>query len=229
MATVFVKKIFLNGTIELLTGLHISSFNENFSLGIIDYATMRDPITHQPFIPGSSIKGKLRALLENCAQTEDNGDSNPTVIGLLFGMPAKHAGATPARAIFRDAQLTEESKGVTLPFADLPYTEIKKEASIDRTTGQARPMLVERIPPGLTFVFDVIVTIYEDDPEDQLLQTLFQGLELLQDDYLGGRGSRGYGAVKLHITSIKVKDKDSYTTGSSASDYTDISIPESLQ
>ncbi len=227
MKTPFIKKLFIQGSIETLTGLHISAFNENFSIGIIDYSILRDPITHQPFIPGSSIKGKIRSLLETCVASQDDAQSQ--TIAQLFGMPQKQSSAQPARALFRDARLTEESVAVSMPFADLPYTEIKKEAYIDRTTGKAQPSLIERVPAGLFFDFEIIVTICENDPEQDFIQTLFQGLSLLQDDYLGGRGSRGYGAVKIHIKDINVKDKDCYISNSTPSSYETIKIPVNLQ
>ncbi|MDX9702758.1 MAG: type III-A CRISPR-associated RAMP protein Csm3 [Candidatus Auribacterota bacterium] len=226
MKTPFLKKLFIKGTIETLTGLHISSFNDKYSIGIIDYVMLRDPVTHQPFIPGSSIKGKIRSLLETCIP--EGQLSQPSLTEQLFGMPAKQSSAQPARAIFRDSRLTEESASVSMPFADLPFAEIKKEAYIDRTTGKAQPTLIERVPAGLFFDLEIILSIYENDPEQDFLQTIFQGLVLLQDDYLGGRGSRGYGSVKIHLTSIKVKDKNCYLSNLTAPDYTLLKIPDSL-
>ena len=219
----FIKKIFLNGTIETVTGLHICSYNDTFSLGILDYTIVRDPLTHQPFIPASSIKGKLRSLLET------SGSAPNGMIAGLFGMPSKTTKTLPGRLLLRDAYLTAESQAVSLPFADLPYTELKKETAIDRNTGKATPTIVERIPAGLFFDLEIIITIYDDDNEADLLQTLFAGLDLLQDDYLGGRGTRGYGAVKFHLQTITEKTKENYINSAGKVPYESAGIPDSLK
>jgi len=57
-------KITLGGSLECLTGLHIGASKENMEIGALDSPVVRDPISLEPFIPGSSLKGKLRALLE---------------------------------------------------------------------------------------------------------------------------------------------------------------------
>ncbi|MEW6536097.1 MAG: type III-A CRISPR-associated RAMP protein Csm3 [Candidatus Auribacterota bacterium] len=220
----FVKKLFLRGTIETITGLHISAYNEMFSLGVVDYTVMRDPVTQNPFIPGSSIKGKLRALLDNCCVD----DNQKELIGELFGKPSKYTKNQPARLIFRDAFLTDESLKADLPFADLPFTELKKELSIDRKTGKASPTLVERVAPGLSFSLSLILTLFENDPEDKFISLIFTGLGLLQDDYLGGRGSRGYGEIKVHLQTITQKTRDSYLA-SGEQDDAGIPIPENLK
>ena len=205
----FIKKIFIKGTIETLSGLHISSFNSNYSLGILDYSVIRDPITHKPFIPGSSIKGKIRFLLEQWQKESADNCDNPSsnIIEELFGKASKQSSSAPARTIFRDAVMTEQSAKAELPFEDLPFTELKKEAFINRNTGVAQPTLVERVPTGIFFDFKIIVNIFENDPEQDFIESLLLGLNMLQDDYLGGRGSRGYGAVKIHVKNIDFKDK----------------------
>jgi len=227
MKNSFIKKIFIRGSIETLSGLHISSFNPSYSLGILDYSIVRDPITHKPFIPASSIKGKTRFLLEQWQNT-DSDESN-AIIESLFGKSSKHSSVNPSRIIFRDAYLSEKSAKAILPFEDLPFTELKKEAYINRNTGVAQPTLVERVPTGIFFNFEIILNIYENDQENKFIETVFLGLNMLQDDYLGGRGSRGYGAVKIHITKLTFKDKQHYMGGSSESNYENSPVPESLQ
>ena len=54
----------LTGQIELLSGLHIGSGNTEIHIGGTDNPVITNPITQQPYIPGSSIKGKMRSLLE---------------------------------------------------------------------------------------------------------------------------------------------------------------------
>ncbi|MCB1196035.1 type III-A CRISPR-associated RAMP protein Csm3 [bacterium] len=228
MNTPFLKKIFFYGTIETKSGLHISSYNDSFSLGILDYTIIRDSITQQPFIPGSSIKGKMRTLLKQCsAHDADSQNDNQQITDFLFGAPSRTVYTQHTRVIFRDAYLTKESVDVKIPFADLPFTEIKKETYVDRHTGRATPTLIERVPAGLFFSLEIILTIYEGDDEQALINTLLQGLHLLQDDYLGGRGSRGYGVVKFHISSVTFKDKSHYLSFNAADQY-DALIPETL-
>jgi CRISPR-associated protein Csm3 len=57
-------KIDIKGCLECLTGLHIGASRENMEIGALDSPVVRDPITLEPYIPGSSLKGKLRALME---------------------------------------------------------------------------------------------------------------------------------------------------------------------
>ena len=231
MQTRFLKKIFFNGTIETISGLHISSHNDAFSLGILDHTIIRDPLTQLPFIPGSSIKGKIRYLLNNFLSPDsaENTDSQQAdSINTLFGMSSKTTHTSGARIIFRDAHFSEKSRNAELPFADLPYTEVKKEAFIDRHTGRATPTLIERVPAGLSFDVQIILNIFEGDPEEIFIKTILHGLNLLQDDYLGGRGTRGYGVVKIHLTPISYKDQSHYLDAKDAEPYPNIAIPESL-
>ena len=57
-------KIIITGLIELKTGLHIGTSQETLEIGGMDNPVIRDPLTREPYIPGSSLKGKLRSLLE---------------------------------------------------------------------------------------------------------------------------------------------------------------------
>jgi len=223
----FIRKIFINGLIETISGLHIGSFNENYTMGILDHAIVRDPITNYPFIPGSSLKGKMRALMEEfCDSSADQPEDTP--VNILFGSKSNSAYKMPGRLIFRDAVLSQDSIKTTLPFSDLPQAEIKKECYINRETGKAVPCLIERVPAGFYFDFEIILNVFEQDDEKMLVESLFTALSLLQDDYLGARGTRGYGAVKIHISSITSKDKTGYSSTSKAEQY-QITIPDNLK
>ncbi len=224
----FLKKIFIKGSIETLAGLHIGSSNEKYTLGILDHAIVRDPITHYPIIPGSSLKGKLRVLMEEFFASSDDKSENNT-IDILFGTESNSAYKVPGRLIFRDAVLSEESIKANLPFADLPQAEIKKECYVNRETGKAKPCLIERVPAGFYFNFEIILNLFDGDDEKSLVESIFTALNLLQDDYLGARGTRGYGAVKIHLNSLTSKDKTSYGAGEAKADEYQISIPDSLK
>ncbi len=134
----------------------------------------------------------------------------------LFGIPAsegKKGVLAPTRLIVRDAFLDEDhwerefkDKAELL---ELPYTEVKYENSIDRLTSVANPRQVERVPAGARFDFEMSLKLLDESDVD-LLKTLFEGMKLLEDDYLGGHGSRGYGAVKFEDISIRLRGRDYY-------------------
>ncbi len=60
-----VKKIRISTTLELLTGLHVGGNSDNVEIGGIDNPVIKvSTKDNQPYIPGSSLKGKMRCLLE---------------------------------------------------------------------------------------------------------------------------------------------------------------------
>jgi len=220
------RKIIIKGRVELLTGLHIGDSKENVEIGGVDAPVVRRKDDNQPYIPGSSLKGKIRSLLEIAegVNAESKFEEYPDgcVIPFLFGS----AGETgqPSRIIFRDAYLTKEwaQQLYDSKFTDMPYTEVKFENVINRITGTAEhPRQIERIPAGAQFDVEMIINIVTRDGDEQealeneknFLNLLKKGIKLLEDDYLGGSGSRGYGQVKFHINwdSINKKDIKSYS------------------
>ena len=56
-------KILIKGVIEVKSGLHIGGDDSFSAIGAIDSPVARDPLTREPIIPGSSLKGKMRSLL----------------------------------------------------------------------------------------------------------------------------------------------------------------------
>jgi CRISPR-associated protein Csm3 len=211
-----IKKISYTGVIVLKTGLHIGGTNAALNIGGPDKFVVRNPLSNIPYIPGSSIKGKMRSLVE-IANGETNGgkptnDAN-TKAGALFGISGDSENSRPSRLIVRDAELAtlndteEELKvyGLTpkdIPDfnnTDLPYTESKTEVAIDRVTAKANPRTFERVPAGAQFKLNMILNIFDGEDEKGLMATLSQAIKLLEDDYLGGHGSRGYGQVKIEL------------------------------
>lgn len=198
-----IKKTYL---ITLKSGLHIGMGKDAIEIGGIDNAIIRKKDgSMEPYIPGSSIKGKMRCLLEiSEGYSEPSGDNH---IGKLFGNIDKEKG-NASRIIVRDAYLTEDSK-IKLKnslHTDLPYAEIKAETAIDRIKGSAKDgslRLTERIPAGAQFEVEFVLNVFAKDEKEaegvstKLVQTFEKGLALLQDDYLGGSGSRGYGQVEF--------------------------------
>ncbi|MDO4210780.1 MAG: type III-A CRISPR-associated RAMP protein Csm3 [Bacteroidales bacterium] len=193
-----VKKIKINTTITLLTGMHIGGSKENVEIGGIDNPVIKLASKgDQPYIPGSSLKGKMRCLLEQVAGAVKVGDD--TEVNNMFGTIK---GTTqPSKIIVRDAYLTEKSLELfkNSPSLDMPYTENKFENTIDRVKGVAEhPRQTERVPAGAEFAVEFILNVWDDDADgSNLLKMLEHGIALIESDYLGGSGSRGYGQVKF--------------------------------
>lgn len=193
-------KLKINAILRLETGLHIGGASDFAPIGAIDSPFIRDPYTRQPIIPGSSLKGKVRTLLARSLSDTPwlNGiDEDKEVIKVLFGAAGK-SGAIASRLQFADIRLTEESLA-RLRAMDLNtyIGEVKFENTINRITAVANPRQIERVPAGAEFAFSVTYNVEVMDEVAADIQLLADGLKLLQMDYLGGHGSRGYGRVSL--------------------------------
>ena len=181
-------KIKVTAQIRLETGLHIGTSNAFAAIGATDSPVIKDPITNLPIIPGSSIKGKMRTLLARVYNTKlaekpgEDGDSSDKNYKV-------------GRLIFRDAFLTNkkdlDSRAVK------GYTEVKFENTIDRITAEANPRQIERAIRDSIFGFELIyeVTDKSQAQVEEDFKVILDGLKLLELDYLGGSGSRGYGKV----------------------------------
>lgn len=218
-----VKKIKITATIELITGLHIGGSKENVEIGGIDLPVIKLATKdNQPYIPGSSLKGKMRCLLEQAnGIVKHGGEGNDGgVIRSLFGFTKDNKDAQPSRLIVRDAMLTSDS--ITMfknsDNLDMPYTENKFENSIDRVRGIATkgsPRQIERVPAGAEFNAEFIINVWGEDKNDTqeatLLKTFKDGIALLTNDYIGGSGSRGYGQITFKNWSAKQIDGPDWT------------------
>ncbi len=196
----------LDFEIELLTGLHIGGSTDTFDIGGADSTVIKNPLTHEPYIPGSSIKGKLRSLLTQKygKVSLKNKDSEMVLekdeIRCLFEPVSTSDDLKVSRCIFRDAYLTDESKEELQKHLGLgTFTEIKAENSIDLLKGTAaNPRFIERVPRGAKFNGEIILQIYEGDNTEQLKEVINEALKMLELNYLGGSGTRGYGRVEIH-------------------------------
>lgn len=207
----------ISGTLTCETGLRIGGSAENIEIGGLENPIIRHPLTDEPYIPGSSLKGKVRSLLEyrlnrrdqqNRPKGEggrDNGEPcecGQCLICRVFG-PHKNVRHQlgPTRALFRDAALTPESRKELMDAQagkGIFFAEVKTENMINRAVGMAEhPRTQERVPAGTKFSFEISVRLFNDDNEADIIGLLRQGLDLLQQDYLGASGSRGYGKVSL--------------------------------
>lgn len=204
MATLkLIKHVGIVGTIECLTGLRIGGAKEDIEIGGMDNPIIRDPRTRRPYIPGSSLKGKLRSALEYkyCGSKINSGQpcgcaDDSCVVCRLFGPHRKpHHGLGPTRVLVRDARMDAAGEDPDR------WVEVKSENMIDRRTGVAtNPRPVERVVPGAKFAFEISVRIFEGDNADQLIATVKEGLGLIEAEYLGASGSRGYGKVRFDYT-----------------------------
>jgi CRISPR-associated protein Csm3 len=213
-------KVFIEGRIRALTGLHIGAGRGAIEIGGQENAVVRDPLTDRPYIPGSSLKGKVRSLLERrdglplnqrigqvrihiCADPES---FRTCAVCHIFGIPGEKSYAEPTRLVVRDVFLTEESaRHLGDLDLDAPYTETKSEVAIDRVTSQANPRQVERVPAGAEFgLAQLVLSVYEGD-DRAWFRTLVEGLVMLEDDYLGGYGSRGSGRVEFRDLVVGVR------------------------
>lgn len=202
-----VKKIIYSGTITLKTGLHIGGTNAALNIGGPDKFVVRNPINNIPYIPGSSLKGKMRALVEIYNGETNNGKPSNipnSKAGALFGVSCDSENSRPSRLIVRDAELDIHSCDFTN--TDLPYTESKTEVAIDRVTAKANPRTFERVPAGAKFNLNMVLNVFDGEDEASLKKTMKQAIDLLGDDYLGGHGSRGYGQVEIEYITEERKN-----------------------
>lgn len=207
-----VEKIKINTTLTLLTGLHIGGSGDNVEIGGIDNPVIKLATKdNQPYIPGSSLKGKMRCLLEQIAgSTKVGGNAE---INKLFGS-ADAKNPSPSKIIVRDAILTKESAKMLKECdnLDMPYTESKWENVIHRVKGTAEhPRQTERIPAGVSFDVEFVINVWDDDNKDEMLSLLKNGLNVLENDYLGGSGSRGYGQIKFgELNPVELSSKNNW-------------------
>lgn len=214
----------LRGCIELLSGLRIGASEGEIRIGGVDNQVIRHPHTKQPYIPGSSLKGKVRSLLEWRSGAVRSvplglGDLNeryPLVkpILQLFGVgggdnlsDAQAAELGPTRLAFWDAPLRADWIARVLGDNNL-LTETKTENRIDRIKGVAEhPRQTERVPSGADFDFTLSIKLLNiDGSGEDLRRVVFKGLRLLELDSLGGSGSRGYGKVKFRELTLDGED-----------------------
>ncbi len=193
-------KIEISGTIEIVTGLHIGGSSAFSAIGAVDSPVVMDTRTNQPMIPGSSLKGKMRALLAkqynaDIAKLANTADDDAECLTDLFGSAKAKK---ESRILFTDMFLgnLDELKRAGLTGA----TEVKFENSISRMTAVANPRQIERVVRGAKFPMQLIYEYSDKIDEETLLQDfriLKEGFMLLEYDYLGGSGSRGYGRIKF--------------------------------
>ena len=212
MAQVQLKgKLLIGAVLTVKTGLHIGDSSDFAPIGAVDSPFVRDPLTKAPIIPGSSFKGKMRTLL---ARVRDDmttrhlpkPEEDEAVVARLFGISSK-AETKPARLQFRDAFVKTESRNKFKNLdTDTYLGEIKAENTINRGTGVANPRMIERVPAGMEFDFQLVYNIEDENQMEEDMEVLRRGFRLLQLDYLGGHGSRGYGRIAFSAFRVQKMD-----------------------
>lgn len=202
----FTGKLFIRGEIKVLTGLSIGSGGQA-GIGLVDNPVIKNPLTNMPYIPGSSLKGRLRHALYVLANPQENKDQESRA-NEIFGEAAgtNKNKMNSSRIYVRDCDLIGDQNISKL-------YEIKYENSISRTTGTTTKgglRQMERVVPGTKFSLELVYNYYSNYSSKQDLSDLRSALEFVEDEYLGGSGSRGYGKVKFHITELWWKRKEDY-------------------
>jgi len=236
-----IGKLLLDGEMTCETGLHIGAGKGSLDLGGADNPVVKDAFG-RPYVPGSSLRGKLRSLLEQSSglitpadliylsrrrgqevrihQTDEPGDEvcllfgrNPGRTERASGETVESVAATPARLTVYDAPLELDS--ITEPMRenlDDELTEVKSENAIDRLTAQASARTLERVPAGAKFRVRLVLDILCAE-DKELAARVAEGLRLLEDDALGGGGSRGSGRVKFTGWKAAWRSRAYYTAG----------------
>jgi CRISPR-associated protein Csm3 len=236
-----IGKLILEGEMHCETGLHVGAGKGSLEIGGADNPVVKD--AHgRPYVPGSTLRGRIRALLEQSTgmaipselvfiskrkgqevrihQSDRPDDEICILFGRSPGRMEKVGGgdiesnhATPARLSVFDAPLVPESITPQMrETLDDELTEVKSENAIDRITSQANPRTLERVPAGARFQVRMVLDIL--CAEDAVLPALLaQGLRLLEDDALGGGGSRGSGRVRFDNLKMTWRGKDYYASG----------------
>ena len=220
-------RIFLHMNVHAETGLHIGGSSSGLEIGGVDNPVIRDPLTNRPYIPGSSLRGKMRSQLEKALGAPQNTKINQSTIHTcqdetayqtcdichIFGTSGKEHGFGPTCLVVRDAILTDDSAAALQKAnTDLAYTELKTEVAIDRITSAASPRNIERVPAGADFgPLELVFSIY-DEADFARFKMVLDGLQLVEDDYLGGSGSRGSGKVTFTKIHVSLRSSDDYGT-----------------
>lgn len=227
-------KIVFKGRITCLTGLHIGGVEAGVDVGGIDKFVIRNPRNDEPYIPGSSLKGKIRSLVEYAyvdieeLRKVSGGIAvmpNDPAVKALFGQAIERSSdnannnrnqtqesqstGQASKVLFRDAVLSraDREESAAQRFTNgLKYTERKAENTLKRITAAATPRQIERIPAGTRFTFSIVVNVDEDNKKSiiEQLRMLETGFRLLEMDGLGGMVSRGYGRVRVRWGKIEI-------------------------
>ncbi len=217
-----IRNYLIRGEIACHTGIHIGGVSESLKIGGTDSPVIMNRMTGYPYIPGSSIKGKMRSLLElrqGAPWLDKNGDPHKCNdekcdLCISFGRSAEQSVMSgPTRLIVRDSHPTDETMELWKNNDDILHgTEIKGENYLNRITSMATPRFVERVPAGSSFRFEMVFAVY-DSSDEARLRLVFEAMTLLEDNYIGGYGSRGSGKITFDKIELLEKTSEDYKSG----------------
>ncbi|MBC7108386.1 MAG: type III-A CRISPR-associated RAMP protein Csm3 [Methanomassiliicoccales archaeon] len=217
----FVGNLIIRGKIVAETGLLIGGSEEMTEIGGIDKQVIRDA-DGMPYIPGSSLKGKMRSLLEwyykkvgesGIHVCKDVNEALKCPVCRVFGVPAdQEMKIGPTRLICRDGHVTERTREELRRMGAL---EVKTENVIERLTSKSKNLRTfERVPKGSEFNMELVYSVYnlngDSETDKKFVEVVFQGMELLRDSYIGGSGSRGYGKISFRDITCTWKTAKDY-------------------
>ena len=225
----FEANLIICGELTCETGLHIGGAAESIEIGGVDNIVIRDVKSGSPFIPGSSLKGKMRSLIElsdpkasrNIAENKgEHCKCGMCVPCKIFGVSAsvetkeeeikEEMRKGPTRLIVRDAFPTEETEKMWEGLEEVVGgAEVKWENAINRITSAANPRQMERVPKGSVFQIEMIFSIYDEEDYGNFA-VVCQAMKRLEDNYLGGSGTRGYGRITFDSIAIMKRSADYY-------------------
>lgn len=225
-ALAFQGRILITGDVQVVTGLHVGGSAGALAIGNVDQPVVRNPLNGQPYLPGSSIRGKMRSLAEKFEQRPQNqsigqgvkihvcqngNDYATCSVCQVFGVMGNLGFNGPTRLLVRDVALSPETvRHLDGLQTDLPYTEVKWEAAIDRITAAATPRQQERVPAGSVFSpLDLVYSVY-NSADLERISFVIQALRWVEDDYLGGQGSRGSGKVRFTNLRLALRARANY-------------------
>jgi CRISPR-associated protein Csm3 len=238
----FLGKVIIRGNIEVKTGMRIGGSTGGLKIGGVDLNVITDP-EGKPYIPGSSLKGKMRSLIEKTEaskrpnfwnkdkdrdgkidshECDKDDDYNQCAVCKIWGIlgGASFTIPTLTRLVVCDTHLDESSISEEMKEnLELKWTEVKFETAINRITGTALGgslRQAERVPAGAKFKDEGGLIIFNvfDESDKELLKKVFVAMELLEHDYLGGMGSRGYGRISFQNVEVYWNKRDDYENGS---------------
>ncbi len=238
-------RVVIAAEIHVLSGLHVGGSTTALEIGAVDSPIIRNAKGGVPYIPGSSLKGKMRSLVEKLTGAPQNKSIGDEVfihvaggdpkshkdveeykkvgrqqykdywVNPVFGVPGevKFEITGPTRLVVRDVALDPASLEEARANLDLPYTEVKWENALDRVTSAATPRQIERVPAGAVFKpMQLVFSLYQKE-DCEHLANVFTALQLVEDDYLGGHGSRGSGKVAFKRITLTPKVGAEYRQG----------------
>lgn len=187
-------KIEISGKVRVLTGMHIGGSDAFAAIGAVDSPVMKDSLNNLPMIPGSSLKGKMRTLLAKEYNTDfaAKPDDDCERLTRLFGT-AKKGNVKRSRIQISDMVMENDAELRAVGLQSM--TEVKFENTINRASAVANPRQIERVVRGAVFGLEILYEIEKEEDVLEDMETIAEGFTLLQYDYLGGHGSRGYGKV----------------------------------